>query len=61
MKNFLRNYANNYPVEVVYCGGDPRLVLMNKQGQELEQFDLADLSEEGIGNLLEAKGFFKYQ
>ncbi len=61
MKNFLKSFADFYPVEVVYCGGDPRLVIMDKEGNELELIELDNLSEEQIAENLEKRGFNKYE
>ena len=59
MKSFLKDFADNYPIEVVYCGGDPRLVIMDNDGTELEEIELEDKNEEEIAQLLESKGFHK--
>ena len=50
----------NYPVEVVYCGGDPRLALMDEKGNEIEEIDLTEMDEAQIGNLIERKGFIPF-
>jgi hypothetical protein len=61
VKSFLKNHANNYPIEIVYCGGDPGLVLMDKEGNEIEDHYLEDLNEEEICKLIESKGFKKIE
>ena len=60
MKTFLKNFADDYPIEVVYCGGDPRLVIMNLEGNEIEEIELDDKSEEEIIKIIESKGFEKF-
>ena len=61
MKSFLKNFADDYPIEVVFCGGDPRLVIMDLQGNELETIELEDKNEEEIKTLIESKGFQKFE
>ena len=60
VKSFLFFQAESYPVEVVYCGGDPRLALMDDKGNELEEIDISEMNEEQIGNLIESKGFIPF-
>ena len=55
----MKNFADNYPIEVVYCGGDPRLVIMDDQGNEIEEIELYDKNEQQIMDLLESKGINK--
>jgi len=52
--------VQNYRVDVVYCGGDPALFIMNKEGEEVEEHQLDAFSETEIAELLEEKGFGKY-
>ena len=61
IKNFLLKEVNNYPVEVVFPGGDPKLVIMDNEGNEVEEINLTQLNEKGIIHLLTQKGFGKYQ
>ncbi len=61
MKSFLKNHADNYNIEVVYCGGDPRLVIMDTEGNEIEEIDLAEKDEQQIIDLVESKGFKKLE
>ncbi len=61
MKSFLKNFADDYPIEVVYCGGDPRLVIMDSEGNEIEEIELDDKSEEEIIKIIESKGFEKFE
>ncbi len=61
MKNFLKSLADDFPIEVVYCGGDPRLVIMDLQGNEIEEIELDEKNEEQIVDILQQKGFLKYE
>jgi hypothetical protein len=61
VKNFLKSFADDYPIEVVYCGGDPRLIIMDQNGNELETIELDNLNEEQIAENLHKRGFNKYQ
>ena len=60
MKSFLKNFADDYAIEVVYCGGDPRLVIMDLEGNEIEEIELDDKNEEEIIKIIESKGFEKF-
>ena len=60
MKSFFKNFADDYPVEIVFCGGDPRLVIIDDDGNELEEFDLDDYNEKQIIDLLESKNFTRF-
>ena len=59
MKSFLKNFAEDYPIEVVYCGVDPRFVIMDNKGNEIEEIQLQDKNEQQIVQLIESKGFYK--
>jgi len=60
VKSFLKIFAHEYPIEVVFCGGDPRLVLMDKEGNEIEEIELHSMDEQQISNLIISKGFEKF-
>ncbi len=60
MKSFLKKISHEYPIEEVFCGGDPRLVLMDKEGNEIEEIELYSMDEQQISNLIESKGFEKF-
>lgn len=51
----------DYNVDVIYCGGDPVLFIMNKEGEEVEEIPLEDYSETQIAQLLEEKGFDRFK
>lgn len=57
MKNFLTIHAKDYQVEVIYSGGDPRLILLDIQEIQLEEIVLISMDENQIMQLLEEKGF----
>lgn len=40
-------------------GASPELLLLNKEDQELERFDLKKMSQEEINELMIKKGFYK--
>ena len=44
----------------MFCGGDPKVVFMDREGNEIDEIDIVDLDEEEIGTLLTSKGFLKY-
>ena len=50
VKGFLENIAPLYPVEVVYCGGDPAIYFIDKEGEEKEVIPLAGFNEFYICN-----------
>ena len=60
VKEFIKNYADDYPIEVVFCGGDPRLIIMNYEGDEIEQISLVHKTRNEIEELLKEKGFNKF-
>ena len=60
IKNFIRNLTDCYPIEVVFPGGDPRLVIMNNDGDEIEEISLLNMNIKEMENLLENKGFHKF-
>ena len=37
--------ASDYPVEVVFPGGDPKLVIMDNNGDQVEEINLTTMSE----------------
>lgn len=53
--------VQDYNVDVIYCGGDPVLFIMNKEGEEVEEIPLEDYSETQIAQLLEEKGFDRFK
>lgn len=53
--------AADYPVEVVFPGGDPKLVIMDNNGDQVEEINLTTMSEKEIIDLLTQKGFGKYE
>ena len=61
IKNFLMKKASDYPVEVVFPGGDPKLVIMDNNGDQVEEINLTTMSEKEIIDLLTQKGFGKYE
>ena len=60
VKEFLKNYVDEYPIEVVFSGGDPRLIIMNYEGDEIEQISLVHKTRNEIEELLKEKGFNKF-
>lgn len=56
----MQTKVQEYNVEVVYCGGDPAFFIMNKEGLEVEEHPLDAFSEDEIAELLESKGFGKF-
>ena len=47
---------------MIYCAGcAPILVIMNEEGEEIDEIELAMYTEESIQKLLESKGFNKFQ
>ena len=60
LKKFLRDEIDSYPVEVVFPGGDPQLVIMDNEGNEVEEISLVNMKGEQLAELLEKKGFHKY-
>lgn len=56
----MQTKVQEYKVDVVYCGGDPALFIMNKEGEEVEEHPLEAFSENEIAELLESKGFGKH-
>jgi len=60
VKSFLKNFADEYPIEVDFCGGDPRFVIMDAEGRELETIEIDLMEENEIKNLIESKGFKKF-
>ena len=61
VKEFLKNYSDQYPIEVVFCGGDPRLSIMNYEGDEIEEISLVHKNKNQIEELLKEKGFEKFE
>ena len=53
--------ASDYPVEVVFPGGDPKLAIMDNNGDQVEEINLTTMSEKEIIDLLTQKGFGKYE
>jgi hypothetical protein len=47
----------NSNLEVLYVGGDPRLVFLDEVGTELETLDVSNLDGSGIAKELEKRGF----
>jgi hypothetical protein len=60
VKEFLKNYVDEYPIEVVFPGGDPRLTIMNHGGEEIEEISLVNMNKIDIERLLNQKGFYKF-
>jgi hypothetical protein len=60
VKSFLKSFADEYPIEVVFCGGDPRFVIMDSEGKELETIEIDLMNEIQIKELIESKGFKKF-
>ena len=60
LKKFLRDEIDSYPVEVVFPGGDPQLVIMDNEGNEIEEISLVNMKGDELAALLEKKGFNKY-
>ena len=60
IKNFLFNKADNFPIDILYVGGDPRIVFMDEKGEEIEEIDISKMDEIKIENLIESKGFLRY-
>jgi hypothetical protein len=60
IKNFIRDESQYYPLEVVFCTGDPRIVIMDNKGDEIETLEIAYLSKSQVMELLESKGFHRY-
>ena len=60
LKKFLRDEIDSYPVEVVFPGGDPQLVIMDNEGNEVEEISLVNMKGDELAALLEKKGFNKY-
>ena len=52
VKEFLKNYVD---------GGDPRLIIMNYEGDEIEQISLVHKTRNEIEELLKEKGFNKFE
>jgi len=59
VKDFINTEAANYNVTVEYKGGDPRLVFLDENGIEVEEINVSSYEKEGIGKLLEERGFFR--
>jgi hypothetical protein len=60
VKSFLKSFADDYPIEVVFCRGDPRFVIMDSEGKELETIEIDLMNENQIKELIESKGFKKF-
>jgi hypothetical protein len=60
IKQFIREESYNYPIEIVYCSGDPRIVIMDDEGNELETIYITYHKKSEIANLLETKGFHRF-
>ena len=60
IKNFLKYDVQYYDVEVVYPGGDPIFCIIDNYGNEIEQISLINLKRDEIGELIEKKGFKKF-
>jgi hypothetical protein len=61
VKDFIKNESQNYPIDVVYCTGDPRIVIMNDEGLEIESTFITFHKKTEIMNHLESKGFNRYR
>ena len=61
LKRFIREKVPEYPVEVVFPGGDPRLVIMDNEGNEVEEFAIADMTEAQLEQLFAEKGIKKFE
>ena len=48
-------------MEVVFPGGDPQLVIMDNEGNEVEEFFIADMTEAQIEQLFAEKGIKKFE
>ena len=60
IKEFIRTLSDEYPIEVVFPGGDPRLTIMNHGGEEIEEISLVNMNKIDIERLLNQKGFYKF-
>lgn len=60
VKEFFNKYIRDYDVQLIYDGGDPRLIIYNSKGKEIENINLSSMNVEQLHKLLTKKGFKKW-
>ncbi|CAG9312139.1 unnamed protein product [Blepharisma stoltei] len=58
VKKFIREDSEFYNLEIIYEGGDPRLIFIDETGKEAETVNVSDLDQKGIKKVLEDHGFY---
>jgi hypothetical protein len=57
VKKFILEEAPTYELEVIYVGGDPRLVFLDEYGTEVYEENVSEYDVEGIKMILAKHGF----
>jgi len=60
VKEFIFHDSTDYPLEIVYCGGDPYISFIDSHGNILSEHKIKTFTRSRIANLLEDHGFHKY-
>ena len=59
IKNFIKDDLKNFNVEVLYTGGEPRLVIYTSNKTEIETIKLAPYNRQQLNELFKSKGLKK--
>jgi len=57
---FIIHDSMNFPLEIVYCGGDPYIAFVDSTGNVLSEHKIKTFTRSRIASLLESHGFNKY-
>ena len=60
VKEFFNKHIQDYNVQLIYDGGDPRLIIYNSKEEEIEKINLSSMNIDQIHKLLTKKGFKKW-
>ncbi len=61
VKDFIFHELHNYPLDVIYCGGDPYITIIDEKGNILSEVPIRGFTKTSIMNYLEEKGFSRLQ
>lgn len=59
IKNFIKNDLKKFNVEILYIGGDPRLVIYSSNKTRIETIDLTPYNRKQLNELFTSKGLKK--
>ncbi len=61
VKDFIFHELHNYPIDVIYCGGDPYISIVDDNGKIIFETPIRGYTKTSIMNYLEENGFKRLQ